>query len=312
MSSLCSMTGFGRAQCRVQGCRVQVEVRSVNHRTLDARIILPDEARGLEAKILDEVRRRFHRGRLEGRIELIKDETFTSANLRLIDEARFEAVLRQLKSLAEAHRLSDQTLEGAGSGPTLSDVLAFSDHLVKSNPDSATSLDEATQTAVLGCVADALDALDAARRREGEGIAKDLNAHLDAIAANLTALEELYPREQASFQGRLEVRVREALERFGVDLDHGRLAQEMVYYGERSDVSEEIQRAKSHLDKLRHLVEAAHDGEPRGKTIDFYLQELMREANTTASKSNAASLTDRAVAMKVSVEKMREQAANVE
>ncbi|MFU8802893.1 MAG: YicC/YloC family endoribonuclease [Bradymonadaceae bacterium] len=304
MNSLCSMTGFGLARGQAAGWRVGVECRSVNHRALDARVFLPNGAGALEAPVLELVRERVDRGRVEIRIDVQPDGSDVAGTLGVIDEARFIAILRELKELARAHALPHE--------PTLSDVLTFRCQMEN---DGSLSLDEGVQQTLMACVEQALDDLVSTRRVEGAGIAADLTAHLDDITGNLQALDAIYPEEQEAFRGRLQDRVRQAMERFEIDeidLGAGRLAQELVYYGERSDVSEEIQRAQSHLGKLRELFEGGQDAGAVGKTIDFYLQELIRETNTMASKSNSAALTDRAVAMKTSIEKMREQAANVE
>jgi uncharacterized protein (TIGR00255 family) len=305
MFSLRSMTGFGRARGQVRHWQVDVELRAVNQRGLEARMSLPAECRGLEARIHERIRQRLHRGRVEGRLELTPIDASSARGQKLLAEGRFAAILEQLKHLSRLH--------GLDAAPTLSDVLRFSEQLiVDDEPMAEIALDEETQATIIACVDEALDALIAARLAEGAGIGRDLQRHLDDVEGAIEAIASLYPREQEAFRARLDARLRDCLERFGVDLDESRLAQEFVLYADRSDVSEELQRARSHVHKLRNLVESRGNVEPVGKTLDFYLQELMREANTTASKSNSAALTDHAVAVKVSVEKMREQVANVE
>lgn len=295
-----SMTGYATTSAQAQGWVVSVEARSVNHRGLDMRLSVPRECSWLEAKITELVRNRMHRGRVQVRVDLDLDDAAEDVEVSYIDEARFGAVCHELRELSKA----------TATGPmTLRDVLEFR-HVFENKSVAEISEDNA---ALMPAVESAIEGLIASREREGDGIADDLAGHLDSLSANLGRLEEVLPQEMQAFRARLKERVAEAVADFGAgDIDDEKLAQELAYYADKADVSEELQRAKSHVEKLRGILSGEGGDEGVGKTIDFYLQELIRETNTMGSKSSSAKGTDIVIAMKSTVERMREQAANIE
>ncbi len=295
-----SMTGYSTASEQADGWLVSVEARSVNHRGLDTRLSVPRECAWLEPTIAELVRGRLHRGRVQLSVTLDLDADADEVDVNYIDEARFMAVCHELRELSNM----------TATGPlTLGDALEFRDIFEKKTVAEI----EEDNPAVLRAVEAALDGLVDSRRQEGRGIAEDLRGHLDSLSGHIEELRGLLPDEAQSFRGRLKERVEQAVEDFGVgEIDDERLAQELAYYADKSDVSEEVQRALSHIDKLASIVEGEHTEDAVGKTIDFYLQELIRETNTMGSKSNSARATDLVIAMKATVEKMREQAANIE
>lgn len=301
--TLTSMTGFGSAQARSGRWQIRVECRSVNHRSLETRVYVPAQCRWIEPVVLERVRDYAQRGRLDVRIELSDAPDSPDAPIELVDEARFARVCHQLDALARTN--------GLATPLSMRDVLSFSRHFELTG-DEATLEDDAT---LVETIDEALGALAQSRMQEGEGIAADFHRHLDAIEGFVARIEAILPGEQDAFRGRLEERLREVLERHAIEgLEEARLVQELVFYADRSDIAEELQRAGSHLGKLRSLLDPPPEGtrEPRGKKIDFYLQELFRETNTMGSKSNSAALTDLVIEIKSRIEKMREQAANVE
>lgn len=309
--SIYSMTGYATAVDRADGWVVNVHARSVNHRGLDTRFSLPYSLSSSESALGKLVRERFHRGRVELRVELEADHSAAGGSLRFFDAAQFEAVVEELRELGISEGLI------FANQLKLSDVLAFK-HLFERSDGAEI---DPENPAILSAVERALDELLRARLNEGEGIAQDLRAHLRELELNLGAMAELLPGEADAFRARLAQRVEEAVEAFGAgDLEPERLAHELAFYADRSDVGEELQRAGSHVERLKELLEPGADAsaeagqraEPRGKTIDFYLQELIRECNTMGSKSNSARGTDLVIAMKATIERMREQAANVE
>ncbi len=298
--SVRSMTGYATASARAQGWVVSVEARSVNHRGLDTRIYVPRECAWLEASIGEMLRKRLQRGRVEVRVDLEVDEGAGEAEVHYIDPARFGAVCHELREL------SKQTATGPMS---LRDVLEFR-HVFEKKSVAQIGDDN---PALLSAVESALDGLVECRESEGQGIAVDMNGHLDRLQARLAELEELLPEEMQAYRARLKERVTQAVADFGAgDIDDERLAQELAYYADKADVAEELQRAASHIDKLRGIFGGEAGDASVGKTIDFYLQELIRETNTMGSKSNSARGTDLVIDMKSTVERMREQAANIE
>lgn len=310
-----SMTGYASTSSSAAGWVVEVEARSVNHRGLDSRLNLPHGCASLEPETLGIIRQRMHRGRVEVRVEVSAAEAADPARSRCIDSARFEAVCQELRALSAQNgllRASDE-LE-------LSDVLVYRQSFEARDTADVEMIDP-QNPALRGAIDAALAQLVEARRIEGAGIAADLVDHLAVLAEKLADLEALLPEELGAFRERLATRLRETLAEFGAgELDDERLAHELVYYADKADISEELQRAKSHLGRIQAILrpttqpKSGEPGkeEPCGKTLDFYLQELIRETNTMGSKSSSARATDLVIAMKSTVERMREQVANIE
>ena len=298
---LVSMTGFGSAVAAVEGWRVGVEFRSVNQRGLQVRVMSPDSLRWLEPHILERVKGSVERGRIEVRIDLEPAQDDGSADFRQIDQDRFAALARTLKKLALDNRLATPI--------SLHSLWEYRSFFERSIGDE---FSEDSADLILPAVDEALAEMIESRRREGRGIAEDLTEHLGQLEKCLNGVDELRTSGQQALRTRAEQRLREALAEFEVEtVDEGRLVQEIAYYVEKGDISEELQRARSHVEKLSGLVaDTGSDGV--GKKIDFYLQEMIRETNTMGSKSQHAGLTDLVIEMKSLVEKMREQAANVE
>src|SRR5690554_306807 len=309
------MTGYASTSHSAAGWVVNVEARSVNHRGLDARLTLPRACAALEPEILGMIREKMQRGRVEIRVEVVADERSGGATPARVDALRFANICRELRELGvENGLLSD------ASDLEMSDVLVFRQHFEAAENAEVATIDP-QNPALRGAIAAALRELVEARRGEGLGIVRDLRAHLEALARNLQALEALLPAELDAFRQRLGARLRDALAEFRAgEVDQERLAVELVYYADKADICEELQRAQSHLTRVQALLAASSHPEdapgalqePCGKALDFYLQELIRETNTMGSKSNSARATDLVIAMKSTIERMREQAANIE
>jgi uncharacterized protein (TIGR00255 family) len=206
------------------------------------------------------------------------------------------ALVRALREIQ-----NEQRLEG---GVSLSDVVRFPGALEILESDEGA---DALRGPVLELVAQALEALEAMRRAEGANLARDLAQGLDALGA---AIEELSALSDAGKAERREAsarRVRELAAELG--LDDARFYQEVVRQAERADVTEEVQRLRSHVQQFRELMQSH---EPTGKRLDFLTQELMREANTLGSKSSSTPLIQQVVALKNLIERLREQVQNVE
>jgi uncharacterized protein (TIGR00255 family) len=172
-------------------------------------------------------------------------------------------------------------------------------------------LDEVMIQGVEQAVDEALDELEQMRAREGQALAAEMRSRLDEIARHVPHIEGAAAGLVESYRARLQKRIGELLARDaqGIELDPARLAQEVAYMADRSDISEEIARLKSHLTQFREALEESGE---TGKRLDFLLQELNREANTVLSKSTDLSIKEAALAIKGEVEKLREQVQNVE
>ncbi len=298
--SLSSMTGYGAAKASVEGWRIRVECKSVNHRRLSLRVYTPDELRWLDPEVRSRLTDAVSRGSVEVRIAMQPGTDDEYVDFDLIDEDRFSAVTRELQRLAVDYRLVAPV--------SLEAIWEYREFFERSSHEV---FSEENADLLIPVVEEALQKLMASRRDEGQGIAADLDNHRQRLADRLDDVESLSADDGDAHRLRVETRLREAIEEFEIDaIDEGRLAQEVAYYVEKGDISEEIQRARSHVEKLGKVLRLG--GEAVGKKIDFYLQELIRETNTMGSKSQHARLTDLVIEMKSVIEKMREQAANVE
>ncbi len=295
-----SMTGYGSSATTVHGWRVVVECRSVNHKALSVRVHAPDELRWVEPVVVKCLKKRVARGRVDVRFRLQPGADDGRLDFEAIDEDRFRAVACELKRLAVDHGLCAQV-----SMEAMWEYRSFFER----STDEVFS--EESLEAIVPAFEEALDEMVAGRRAEGRGIGVELGELLGRLDGLLDEVEELIESEEAAHRTRVESRLRQTLRDFEVgEIDDRRLAQEVAYYVEKGDISEEFQRARSHIQRLQAIIEESE--EAVGKKIDFYLQELIRETNTMGSKSQYAQLTDRIIEMKSLVEKMREQAANVE
>ncbi len=298
--ALRSMTGYGRATGRSDAWSVEVECRSVNRNRLEVRVHLPGEMSALEPVVRDRVEGRMGRGKIDVSLsfELRSDPDREPGTL--FDPERFQTVVGELQELSKR----------TATGPVgLGDIVQFRDLFERQSPFEVAEDDPV----LLEAIDEALEELLEARTSEGVGLAGELLEYLDRLEARLDDYRAQAPEEMSKRRDRIEQRVRDALEDFdGSEPDSERLAEEIVYYADRADVSEELQRVGSHIENLRQLIGESPIDEPVGKEIDFYLQELVRETNTLSSKSATSELTEAAVSMKALVEKMREQAANVE
>ena len=172
-------------------------------------------------------------------------------------------------------------------------------------------LDEEMVSGIERAIDDALLDLEQMRAREGEELAAEMRSRLDEIERHVPVIEDAANGLVDAYRARLQKRIAELLNRDGqnIELDQGRLAQEVAYLADRSDISEEIARLRSHLTQFRELIDTVGE---TGKRLDFLLQELNREANTVLSKSADLTIKDAGLAIKVEVEKLREQVQNVE
>jgi uncharacterized protein (TIGR00255 family) len=290
------MTGYGAAERDGGPGRVRVEIRALNHRFLDLSLNLPSALYPHEAELRARIAAEVKRARLDVWITWSpKDE-----------EGLQVKVNRTL--LAELHRELEEvrTALGIVSSDVGIDVLTrFPEVVTVARPASA--LSAAARDQIEGCLRDALAALDKARLGEGVALVRDLRARFD----NLAGLVEAAAKSAEAEPTRIVERLRERLQALVADLklDPERLHQEAAFLAERADVTEELVRLRAHIDRARALFDG---GEELGKAIDFLLQEVGREVNTLGSKLRATETTGFVLAMKAEVEKIREQARNLE
>jgi uncharacterized protein (TIGR00255 family) len=288
------MTGFGRGEAAGGGRTLAVEVQSVNHRFLELRCRMPRRLTGLEPRIQQAIQRRFARGHFEVSVQ-DKGLAGGARALRLDLPLALQYV--------EAVRTLQQSLNLPGE-VTLA-MLAGQRDLIAVE-ESEESLEE-TWGILEPALASALDALEAMRRREGAALVASIQRHLDEMDAAVERIAVRAPEVVRALRDRLRQRVADLLE--GRSADPGRLEQEVAILAERSDVAEECDRLRSHLGQFRTAL--AQPG-PQGRRLDFLLQEMHREANTTGSKAGDAALSHVVVALKTAIERVREQVQNLE
>ena len=287
------MTGFGAGEAVHGGTAARCELRSVNGKGLELRLRLPARLDHLEPDLRREARARLHRGNVQASLALERADEPTGLR---IDEAALDRAVATVRAVAERHGLA---MPDAGTFLALPGVQSASE------PEGDAVKAEAA--AVGAAFAKALAALVADRAREGEALHALLAERLDAmdtLAERAAADPSLEP---AAIRARLAERVAALGAAEGLDPD--RLHAEAALLAVRADVSEEIDRLRGHLAAARELLTG--DG-PAGRRLDFLVQEMGREANTLCSKSNAASLTAIGLELKLAIDQMREQTANVE
>ncbi len=291
-----SMTGFGTADGRVGAARVTVEVRTVNHRFFSPSLKLPAALSRWESEVREALRVRVARGHVTLMARHEREGAEERGGLA-IDEARFAGYVAQLRDLAARHGLAD-TLDVA-TVLRLPDVLT-----AEVAPEVEPTVEE-----LLAVVERAADALTAMREDEGRRLAAVLQERIDVVEGALARIGERAPQRLAEQRDRLRAAVRELLD--GAAVDEQRLAQEIAILADRLDVSEELDRFRSHITAFRAAL-AGTGGEQVGKRLGFLLQEMLREANTTGSKANDAAMLHEVVLVKEELERIREQVENVE
>ncbi len=293
-----SMTGFGRASLRLGSLGLEVEVRSVNHRHLDARVRVPRILSACEADLRARIQQKVDRGRIDLTIATT-DDSSVSARVEFDKgtAAEYGRVARELCSV--------DGVEGSLTVDTLINLPGVT-RLVEPEFPAEQLLD-----ALLGGVDQALDALVAMRAAEGKAIERDLMCRLDRVEALADSI--------CSRSGLVGDAVRERLkkrsEQLGLEtglVDESRLHQEIVIAADRLDVTEELVRLRSHIEQFREIVQAAGVGAPVGRRLDFLLQEFVRETNTIGSKGGDAPIAHDVVELKAELERIREQVQNIE
>lgn len=290
-----SMTGFGTASAEGPAARLAVEARSVNHRFSEVQIRLPRDLAPLEERIRAIVQERIRRGRVE--VVVTREDAGRRSRTVRADLDLAAAYARALRDLADA--------VGAAGEITVAQVAALPDVL---RVEDERADPEATWPVLEAAVRGAVDGLVAMRAAEGERLAADLLARVDRLE-RLTEAVAARSREVVRAYGeRLRARVTEWLA--DVPVDESRLASEIVLFADRSDITEELTRLRSHLAQFRETVR--HEDGAVGRKLDFILQEMGRETNTIAAKANDLEITQTIIVMKSELESLREQAANVE
>jgi uncharacterized protein (TIGR00255 family) len=300
-----SMTAFGATTVESQGLRIDVELRSVNSRYLDLIFRLPDEWRQLEPTLRERLMQRLQRGKVELRLSLRR----SSEAMTAIDRQALAAQIALLRDLA--------SFMPEAQAPRLTDLLNLPGVRLQAGLD-----EPQIQSQIMQTLDQAIDDLIAARQREGGRLAVMMQAQLLAILQRLDELLAVLPELVAQQRERLHQRLIEALQGL-LQGDPGtlqvgpladRLNQESLLLAMRSDVAEELQRLRAHVEEFRQILEgrgARRDGS-LGKRLDFLCQEMNREANTLGSKTSHLAMSRCSMDLKLLIEQIREQVQNIE
>ncbi len=290
------MTGYGRGECAQDGFKVTVELSSVNRKQSEISVLLPRELEVLEAQIRDVINRFVARGRVTARVSLHSADGRMSGRVRL-NAGLAKAYVRELHRLAK-----DLKLEG----PVTLDMLARAPGVFQTDEEMADAED--FWPVVEKSLQQAIATLLKMREREGAHLARDLAARVKIMRKSTAQIQKQSPEVQKRYREQLLLRIQNA----GVEApaaDDERLLKEIVYFADRSDISEELTRLQSHFQQFDDCLAS---GEPVGRVLDFLAQEMNREINTIGSKANDSLISRAVVTLKAELEKFREQAQNVE
>lgn len=289
------MTGFGRGAASGENFAVAVEIKTVNNRFLDLNLRLANELQNLEASLKRAIQNRLSRGR----VDVFVNYERTSEIVYELNRPLIAGYISALKQMQEEFSLAGE--------PDFNYIARLPNAL----QPKAEDLSEAFSNGVEAAVNLALDELERMREVEGESLKNDLGNLLSEIETHLPEIEAETANVADEYLKRLSKRIGDLLAKSDsqIELDQARLAQEVAYLADRSDISEEITRLKSHIEQFRGIL---NEEKEVGKRLDFLTQELNREANTIASKTNNLIVKESALQIKSAIEKIREQVQNVE
>ena len=289
-----SMTGFGRGEASGQTLKFVVEIKSVNHRYLDANVRIPKEYAFLDTSIRSELKKYLGRGKVD---VFVTYEVIGEANYSLqFNENLAQEYVRAYSLMAERFGLkNDLTAARLGAQP---EIFRLTEE----------SMDQEEVWSVLRTALDsALVMLVETRTAEGSSLKADLTSKLEQLRAGVLAIEKRYPDILAAYEARLKEKMAALLE--DNQIDESRLAAEVVLFADKLATDEETVRLKSHIDAMEKELDGGGD---IGRKLDFIAQEMNREANTILSKANDLETSGIAIDLKTGIEKIREQVQNIE
>ena len=290
-----SMTGFGDATAERDGTHYAVEIRSLNNRFFKPVIKLPDTISGMEPELESMLREKLGRGS----VTYILKMRFNSAEAAYhINTGALKAYLDQLLSVKGIERVVQIDLAGLVQLPGVcQEPRDESDEIDRHGP------------AVRELTTKAIQKLDAMRHREGEALFQELMRHVNVISQSLTEISQRAPAVVEDYHRRLLARINQLLNSAELKVNEADVIKEVAVFAERADIAEEIQRLTMHLDSFE---QSCRTGEHAGRKLDFISQEMLREANTIASKANDAHIARHIVEIKGAIDRVKEQVQNVE
>ncbi|WP_028595739.1 YicC/YloC family endoribonuclease [Paenibacillus assamensis] len=291
-----SMTGYGQAARELGGYKINIEMKSVNHRYSDIVLRMPREWAGSEDRLRRLVAQHVSRGRID--VYVNKERTSESAFEAECNMGVVDAYVQAGEQLKQLYGLEGSLL--------VNDLLRLPD--VMNVREKATWSDEQLIAVLEDGFTEALNGLCQMREIEGRHLADDTLERLSRLESLHTEMIQWAPSVVEEYRSKLKQRLEQLLEQSAA-FDESRFGMEVAIFAERSNIDEELTRLKSHFTQFRQLLSS---GEPIGRKLDFLVQEMNRETNTIGSKANHLELVNRVVDMKAELEKIREQAANIE
>ena len=289
------MTGYGKAEAVLDHKKITVEIRSLNSKQLDLTVKVPAVYRQSEYEIRNRIGKRLQRGKIDAYVSYEITGDSVPVN---IDRKTFTAYFGQIREIA-----AENGIDWNGSALDAAVVPAVL-RLPEVIQNDQQTVSEAETQALKRCVEEAVDHMEQFRIQEGAILIADLLRRIDRIEQ---LKEEIVPFEKARAET-IKTRIRENIESLGIPFDANRLEQEMIYYIEKLDITEEKVRLQNHC---KYFREVARGEEAPGRKLGFIAQELGREINTLGSKANEATIQKKVVEMKDELEKIKEQALNI-
>lgn len=293
-----SMTGYGEALAEIHGVHYAVSLRSLNNKYLKAIIRLPDEFQPLEAELESVLRKKLSRGTV----------TFTGTCTDTSESAAFEINHNALERYIEQIRLAPLVAMGQVSIDVASLLNLPGVLQPPSNEDSRL---ENARSAFIKLAETACVSLIKMRHREGKMLQDDLFKQRNLLTERLSAISEIAPAIVAEYEKRLHGRIQTMLDAAEIRVEAVDIIREVAAYAERTDIAEEITRLRGHIEQFTEFLESS-ENRPLGRTMDFLAQEMLREANTIASKSPDVSISRHIVEIKGAIDRIKEQVQNVE
>ena len=290
------MTGYGRGECSQDGLKVTTEVSSVNRKQAEINVYLPRELESLELQVRDEVNQRIARGRLTVKVAIHAGETFYGGKVQL-NVSLAKAYAKEIAKLGRELALPDAVSL---------DILLRAPGVLRTEEEISDA--ESVWPVVQKALQRALEAMVKMRQHEGAHLAEDLQLRAAAMRKSAEQIRQRAPEMVKRYQEQLRQRIRNA----GLELpaaDDERLLKEVIYFADRSDISEELTRLGSHF---KQFADCLKSREPVGRMLDFLAQEINREVNTIGSKATDNQISREVVRLKAELEKIREQVQNVE
>ncbi len=281
-----SMTGFGKSVITLPGKKITIEIKSLNSKGVDLNVRIPSSLREKELSMRNHVAKTLKRGKIDLSVYVESTGGERSAQL---NTPVIEAYMAQLKSIADGENV---------------DLLQMALRLPESIQTERETIDETTASAIMSGLEEAVGTLQDFRLTEGQALAQDFEQRIQTIGQ---LMETVKTKDQERIPS-VRARLLKALEDLAQTVDQNRFEQELVYYLEKYDITEEIVRLSNHL---KYFITTMNSDESNGKKLGFITQEMGREINTIGSKANDAALQQLVVQMKDELEKIKEQVLNV-